>query len=388
MAIFNCECEETSTYDTLLTLRTRMMVALGFAAQKDLPPPGMADMIDGWLGDAQRELYQKNPSLRTERRFRWTMLEGEGFYGIRSDDPMEASNAAATGGTITFTAAELPSGTSAAGISRFDFSSQGVAGALTSGQLADHEYFQIYYVNAAGGELHVALRVPTTSARLLPQTAFFTNVNITGVTDGVRTAASATFTTTVVGSFTVYTWVWAAAALTGTLVDGTSYTATFTPASAATYSTKHLNEYSIREVWLEDLNGRFTPMYKGIPMGYLNTVDQPGYPARYEIRACIEVFPRPNSDGLKLWMVGQMGLDALTADDDRTTIDSHLVYLWALATGREYYNKPDSTKVRGRASSYLLDVIAGKHGTARYIPRYDPPPPEVQPVMTVYNTGA
>lgn len=248
MAVFNCECEETSTYDTLLILRTRMMVSLGFAAQKDNPPPGMADLIDGWLSDAQRELYQKNPSLRTERRFRWTMLEGEGFYGIRdNDDPLD---------------------------------------------LDDEE------------------------------------------------------------------------------------------------CGKHLNEYSIREVWLEDLNGRFTPMYKGIPMGLLNSIDQLDYPSRYEIRACIEVFPRPSADGLKLWMVGQMDLDAFTEDEDRTTIDSHLVYLWALAAGKEHYNKSDSQKVRNRASSYLLDVVAGKHGTARYIPRYNPPPPEVQPVMTVYNTGA
>ncbi len=140
-------------------------------------------------------------------------------------------------------------------------------------------------------------------------------------------------------------------------------------------------------MWLEDLNGRFTPMYKGIPMGLLNSVDQLGYPSRYEIRSCIEVFPRPNADGLKLWMVGQMDLDAFTADADRTTIDSHLVFLWALAAGKEHYNKPDAAKVRSRAGSYLLKMVAGKHGTARYIPHYSPPPPEVQPVMTIYNTG-
>jgi hypothetical protein len=140
MADFNCECEETSTYDTLLTLRTRMMVALGFAAQKANPPPGMADLIDGWLRDAQLELYQKNPSFRTERRFRWTMVEGEGFYGIRDNDTPP------------------------------DF-------------------------------------------------------------DDVDCG-------------------------------------------------KHLNEYSIRAVWLEDLNGSFTPMFPGIPMGYLNSVDQLGFPSR------------------------------------------------------------------------------------------------------------
>jgi hypothetical protein len=245
MASFNCECEETSTYDTLAQLRRKMLIRLGFAAQADNPPPSMSELVDGWLSDAQIELYADNPSLRTERRFRWTMVEGEGFYGIKDNDDT--------------------------------------------------------------GDMECA---------------------------------------------------------------------------------KKLNEYSIREVWLEDLNGRFTPMYKGIPMGLLNSVDQLGYPSRYEIRSCIEVFPRPSADGLKLWMVGQMDLDAFTADADRTTIDSHLVFLWALAAGKEHYNKPDATKVRSRAGSYLLKVIAGKHGTARYIPKYSPPTPEVQPVMTVYNTGA
>ncbi len=247
MVDFNCECEDTSSYDTLLTLRTKMMVALGFAAQKDNPPPGMADTLDEFLRDAQKELYAKNPSLRTERYFRWTMTEGEGYYGIRDND--------------------------------------------TPPDFPDME------------------------------------------------------------------------------------------------CGKHLNEYQISGVWLEDLNGRWTPMYKGIPATYYTTSGQLGFPSLYDIRSCIEVYPRPSADGLKLWIKGQMGLDAFATNTDRTTIDSHLVYLWALAAGKEHYNKPDAATIRGRAGSYLLDVISGKHGTKRYIPGWAPPPPEVQPVMTVYNLG-
>ena len=388
MPDFNCDCESTSNYDTLLTLRTKMMVALGFAAQKASPPPGMADMIDGWLSDAQKELYAKNPSLRTERRFRWTLLKGEGFYGIRDDDPLaKPDQSAGTGGTIAFTAAQLLVGTTPAGISQFDLDGQGVGGTLTSGDFAGFNYFQIYWVNASGGELHVALRVPTSLARVSPQTAYFTNLNIAGVTNGTRTAASATFTTAVQGADTVYTWVWGAAALSGSMVSGTSYTAQFTPVSAQTYCAKHLNEYKISSVWLEDLDGSFSPLLPGIPMSYYNSVDELGFPSRYEIRSCIEVFPRPSASGMKLWMAGQMDLDAFTADADRTTIDSHLVYLWALAAGKEHYGKKDAATVRGRAGAYLLDAISGKHGTNRYIPRREEMPPEVEPVMTVYNTG-
>lgn len=389
MANLNCSCESSSNYATLLTLRTRMMVALGFAGQKSNPPPGMADLIDEWLRSAQKGLYQKNPSLRTERYFRWTMLQSEGFYGIRDDDPLQDTDeTVATGGTIVFTAAQLASGTTPAGISRFDFNSQGVGGVLTSGDFAGYNDYQIYWVNAAGGQLHVALRIPTTSVRASPQTAFFTNINIAGVTSGTITAASATFTTTIQGSDTVYEWVWPSGSLAGPITKNLAYTATLTPLSTTTYTTKHLNEYKISAVWLEDLNGAFTPLYKGIPASFYTTVGQLGFPSRYDIRSCIEVYPRPSANGLKLWIKGQMDLDPFTADADKTTIDDELVFLWGLAKGKRHYNKPDAASVQSEANNYLLDTIAGKHGTRRYIPRYEPPPPQLQPVMTTYNTGS
>lgn len=244
MVDFNCECEETSSYDTLLTLRTDMMVGLGFAAQKATPPPGMADLIDLWLRTCQKSLYFKNPSLRTERYFRWTMAEGEGYYGILDND------------------------------------------------------------------------------------------------------------------------------VTGDIL-----------------CEKQLNEYKISGVWLEDLSGKWTPLSPGISPAEYNSVDQLGYPSRYEIRSCVEVMPRPNADGLKLWIKGQMGLDAFTGDTDRTTIDSHLVFLWALAKGKRHYKKPDAADAQAEAGAYLLDTISGKHGTNRYVPRLEQPPTAIQPVMTVYNTG-
>lgn len=382
MTDFNCDCESTSTYETLLQLRTRMMVRLGFAVQAATPPPGMATLLDDFLRSTQKTLYRKNPVLRTERFYRWTLLQGERFYGIRDEDPLpDTDQLTATGGTIVFTAAQLLVGTTPAGISQFDLDGKGLGGVLTSGDLAGYNYFQIYWLNASGGELHVALRIPTTDVRASPQTSFFTNLNIVGCTNGVRTAASATFTTAVQGDDTIYTWVWPSSALSGPITKNIAYTALFTPVSTQAYCGKSLNEYEIHGVWLEDLQGTWTPLAAGINPTYYTMAGQLGYPSCYDVRSCIEVFPAPQVDGLKLWIKGQFELDAFIADGDRTTIDSELVFLWALAAAKAHYNKADARDVKAEAVAYLLDLKAGKHLTHRYIPGYQMLPPETRPVL-------
>lgn len=85
-ADFNCECLDSNSNETLQQLRTRMMRRLGYSAQAANPPPGMAELLDDFLRSAQERLYTKNPSLRTERLYRWTMVEGVSYYGIRDND--------------------------------------------------------------------------------------------------------------------------------------------------------------------------------------------------------------------------------------------------------------------------------------------------------------
>lgn len=85
-ADFNCDCVDSNDNETLLQLRTRMMRRLGYSAQATNPPPGMAELLDDFLRDAQESLYKKNPVLRTERFYRWTMVPGISYYGIRDND--------------------------------------------------------------------------------------------------------------------------------------------------------------------------------------------------------------------------------------------------------------------------------------------------------------
>lgn len=84
---FNCECESTSSFDTLQTLRRRLALRGGYASQADNLPTGVSAMFDDYLQSAQKLLYVKNPSLRTERFYRWTMNSTSGrYFGITDSD--------------------------------------------------------------------------------------------------------------------------------------------------------------------------------------------------------------------------------------------------------------------------------------------------------------
>lgn len=242
-ADFNCECVTISAHQTLLELRTRMMRRLGYSAQASNPPPGMADLLDDFLRDAQTQLYAKNPVLRTTRFYRWTMTEGIRYYGIKDND------------------------------SQTDF---------------------------------------------------------TDITCG-----------------------------------------------------KHLNEYQISWVGIEDLNGAWIPLVKGIDPTLYTTAAQPGLPACYEIASCIEVFPAP-AYAYKLWIKGQFDLEPFEADTDRATINDQMVFLLALGNAKAHYGQKDAQSVLAQAGQYLIDIKAGKHATARYLPGTYRLPPAIQPIMTHY----
>ncbi len=233
MTVFNCECDDGPTYETLSTLRTRLLRRLGYSAQAASPPPGMADLLDDFLRSAQKFLYAKYRDLRTERYFTWIMVVGERFY-------------------------DLPD----------NYEGQGGSGAEC---------------------------------------------------------------------------------------------------------TKTLNALKISSVSVEDLNGAWLPMVAGIPPYFYTMAAYNGIPSRYEIRQCIEVFPAP-AEAYKLRIKGHFDLLAFTDDADETTIDSELVFLWALANAKLHYGQPDADKIAQQANTYLATLVGGSHTTQRYIPNTSPIP--------------
>lgn len=231
---FNCECEEETENETLAQLRRRLLIRLGYSAQADNPPPGMADLLNDFLLQSQRFLYRKYDALRTERFFTWTMEQGVRFYDLPDNDET---------------------------------------------------------------------------------------------------------------------------------------------------CTKQLDPYKLTWVGVEDVNGAWYNLSKGIPPEWYTSVNFQGLPVRYEIRQCIEVFPAPSAEGYKLRIKGHFGLTSFTEDDDKTTIDSELVFLWALANAKAHYGQPDATNYANQATAYLGALVSGAHQTARYVPGTRPAQPWTPPVF-------
>lgn len=234
MPSYNCSCDDGFyNADTLEDLRRDVMIRLGYAAQVNNPPPGMADLINSFIQRSQKLLYRRYRALHTERFYSWTMTVGERFYGIRSN------------------------------------------------------------------------------------------------------------------------------------IDD---------------CTKRLDAGRITWAGVEDSNGVWTPMRAGIPPQLYTSISFQGLPTHFEVRQCIEVFPAPDA-AYTLRIKGHFGLEPLVADSDTATIDSELLFLWALANAKNHYGQPDAADIAAQAQTYLRDLVRDSHGTRRYIPGSTPATPASPPVF-------
>ncbi|RZZ85684.1 hypothetical protein [Pseudoxanthomonas winnipegensis] len=129
---------------------------------------------------------------------------------------------------------------------------------------------------------------------------------------------------------------------------------------------KRLNPSKITWVGIEK-DGIFRPLCRGIEPRMYST-DETGIPERYEIRECIEIWPRPDETEGQLVIKGMFGLDDFAEDLDRTTIDSELVFLLALANAKSHYRQPDAQTYYQQLEVMLQNIVAGSHQTARYVP--------------------
>ena len=57
------------------------------------------------------------------------------------------------------------------------------------------------------------------------------------------------------------------------------------------------------------------------------------------------------------------------ADTDYATMDSELVLMLAIGLGKTHYGQPDASSCMTQAANYMSKIVAGLHGTRRYVPR-------------------
>lgn len=131
-------------------------------------------------------------------------------------------------------------------------------------------------------------------------------------------------------------------------------------------------------------DGVWAEMAQGInPRGY-TTIELTGLPQRFEFRNCIEIWPAPDETEGNLVIKGKFGLSRFTEDTDKTTIDSEIVFLLALANAKQHYRQADAQTYIQQLEVMINNLVAGTHGTKRYIPGpaagspvWVPPRPEV-----------
>lgn len=132
--------------------------------------------------------------------------------------------------------------------------------------------------------------------------------------------------------------------------------------------TLQLDPLGITWVGFEDLNLAWYRLIEGIdPVYYTRANINFGWPTRYEIRSCIEIFPAPQA-AYTLWIKGDIGLAPFASDSDRTTFDDEAVLLYATANWKSAKGKQDAERAMNQATARLNDLTARKHGTARYVP--------------------
>jgi hypothetical protein len=217
---YNCNCDDTTNNKTLKQLRDDLARRLGYGAQVDNLPPGMTELLNSFLTEAQELLYRRYDVLRTERFYSWALQEGVTLYDLDAN-------------------------------------------------------------------------AETCTKRLDPRKITWAGVEHMGI-------------------------------------------------------------------WY--------PLICGIPPELYSNNITGWRPSHYEIRQCIEVWPKPAATEGSLVIKGDFGLEAFAADTDKTTIDDRLVFLLALANAKAHYGKPDANNYVQQMETMLLGMVAGSHQTRKYIP--------------------
>ena len=145
-----------------------------------------------------------------------------------------------------------------------------------------------------------------------------------------------------------------------------------------------LNKYRITGAWLQDLNNVWWPLIYGIDPTFYTLNVNFGWPAFYEIRQCVEIFPAPQA-AYTLWIKGHFNLLPFEDDADVTTISAEPVKNWAVFLAKSAKGAADANVYAAMAKDQIGQLISGAHVSKRYIPGTSEIPVPTPPVMVHFD---
>jgi hypothetical protein len=140
----------------------------------------------------------------------------------------------------------------------------------------------------------------------------------------------------------------------------------------------------IEEAHAQDVRNVWYPLIEGIPPTLYTMVAKPWRPARFEIRSALEIYPAPDQT-YWVWLKGHCGLSSFQNPTDLPSIDSELVFMYALAAAKAHYGQQDAAQIFKQSRDFLGELVAGTHGKNRYIPAALPVPPAIRPTLIHFD---
>lgn len=341
---------------TLLQMRTALLRRMGYGSVAASPPPGIAELYNDFLDNAQQYLFYKYDVFRMDRFYSWTLVPGQRFYDLTKNQELGVLPAPAAPSL-----GPPPDGSS---------------GSLNAGTYG-------YRITAFNG---YGETTPSPEATIT-------------ATSGGKSFAIAWAAMPDATGYKVYGRTPAGELLMATLGNVLTWTddGTVTPAGALptvntmVQSPTQVDSRKIAFVGIQSQT-RWYELVCGIPPTAYN-LTAVGLPIRYEIRQCLEVWPPPSTADT-LWVKGQFGLLPFAADGDTTSIDWQPIFSYALFLAKAHDGQQDAQiygdQGAGMTATYIGNLVAGSHHTKRYIPG-KPLPYErgrsglIDPIDGVYN---
>lgn len=122
----------------------------------------------------------------------------------------------------------------------------------------------------------------------------------------------------------------------------------------------------IEEIAVYDTDTSFVRLRQGITEGMRCYDTTPTVPERFDyLNGQIELYPTPNDD-YPMVVTYQQGLGRFSRPDDRCTVSSRLVLLYAIASAKAHYQHNDAQTAGNIFQSQLRLEKLKQHGQQRY----------------------